>query len=223
MWRCECNTRVARWTRLLPRPTGLCRGISMCSDLAPAPMEARGIVARYESDEDMLTVWNSTQVPHRVRDGMARVLGRSQESTRVIAPDVGGGFGEKDTVFPEDVLIPYLALTLRQPIKWVEDRQENMVALHARGHSLECRGSGGRGRQTAGDEGVAGGGLGGVLLGYNAFGAISRGPSYRGTVQDACHAGERARGYHEQASNGALPGRGRGRRLPSAWSGPWTW
>ena len=82
----------------------------------------------------MLTVWNSTQVPHRVRDGMARVLDRSRESTRVIAPDVGGGFGEKDTVFPEDILIPYLALTLGQPIKWVEGRQENMVALHARGH-----------------------------------------------------------------------------------------
>ena len=102
--------------------------------LAPAPMEARGIVATYDAGEDMLTVWNSTQVPHRVRDGMARVLGRSQESTRVIAPDVGGGFGEKDTVFPEDILIPYLALTLGQPIKWVEGRQENMVALHARGH-----------------------------------------------------------------------------------------
>jgi carbon-monoxide dehydrogenase large subunit len=102
--------------------------------LAPAPMEARGIVAQYDAGDDQLMMWNSTQVPHRVRDGVARVLGRSQESTRVIAPDVGGGFGEKDTVFPEDVLIPYLALTLGQPIKWVEDRQENMVALHARGH-----------------------------------------------------------------------------------------
>ncbi len=105
--------------------------------LAPAPMEARGIVATYDAGDDMLTVWNSTQVPHRVRDGMARVLGRSRESTRVIAPDVGGGFGEKDTVFPEDILIPYLALTLGQPIKWVEGRQENMVALHARGHSVD--------------------------------------------------------------------------------------
>ena len=102
--------------------------------LAPAPMEARGIVAQYDPSEDQLMMWNSTQVPHRVRDGVARVLERSRESTRVIAPDVGGGFGEKDTVFPEDVLIPYLAMTLGQPIKWVEDRQENMVALHARGH-----------------------------------------------------------------------------------------
>ena len=102
--------------------------------LAPAPMEARGIVAQYDPSEDQLMMWNSTQVPHRVRDGVARVLDRSRESTRVIAPDVGGGFGEKDTVFPEDILIPYLAMTLGQPIKWVEDRQENMVALHARGH-----------------------------------------------------------------------------------------
>ncbi len=102
--------------------------------LAPAPMEARGIVAQYDPSEDQLMMWNSTQVPHRVRDGVARVLERSRESTRVIAPDVGGGFGEKDTVFPEDILIPYLAMTLGQPIKWVEDRQENMVALHARGH-----------------------------------------------------------------------------------------
>ena len=105
--------------------------------LAPAPMEARGIVATYDAGDDMLTAWNSTQVPHRVRDGMARVLGRSRDSTRVIAPDVGGGFGEKDTVFPEDILIPYLAMTLGQPIKWVEGRQENMVALHARGHSVD--------------------------------------------------------------------------------------
>ena len=105
--------------------------------LAPAPMEARGMVALYDPNPDLLTVWNSTQVPHRVRDGMARVLGRSRESVRLIAPDVGGGFGEKDTVFPEDILIPYLALTLGRPVKWVEDRQENMVALHARGHWVD--------------------------------------------------------------------------------------
>ena len=56
---------------------------------------------------------------------------------RVIAPDVGGSFGVKDCLFPEDVLIPYLAMRLRRPVKWIEERRENMLAYHGRGHSLD--------------------------------------------------------------------------------------
>jgi len=90
--------------------------------LAPAPMENRGVAAHYQSQEDMLTVWDSTQEPHAVWHNLAQLFGRPESGIRVIAPDVGGGFGEKGAFFPEEILVPYLALTLGRPIKWVEDR-----------------------------------------------------------------------------------------------------
>tara|TARA_B100000949_G_scaffold88941_1_gene79348 strand:- start:278 stop:2587 length:2310 start_codon:yes stop_codon:yes gene_type:complete len=105
--------------------------------LAPAPMEPRGLVADYQRDEDLLTVWDSTQHPHEVREHLAHLLGRAESSIRVIAPDVGGGFGEKASLFPEEIVIPYLSILLERPIKWVENRQENMTAFHGRGHSIE--------------------------------------------------------------------------------------
>ena len=105
--------------------------------IAPAPMEPRGVVAHYQEQDDLLTVWNSTQAPHRVRGYLAQLLERPESTVRVIAPDVGGSFGLKDCMFPEDVLVPYLALRLGRPIKWVEDRQENMLAYHGRGQSID--------------------------------------------------------------------------------------
>src|SRR5439155_20821846 len=105
--------------------------------LAPVPLETRGLVARYQPQEDLLTIWASTQGPHRVRRQLARLLNRPESRVRVIAPDVGGGFGEKGGAFPEDVAIAYLAVALGQPIKWVADRQENMLGFHGRGHSVD--------------------------------------------------------------------------------------
>ena len=105
--------------------------------IAPAPMEPRGVVAQYQELEDLLTVWNSTQAPHRVRGYLAQLLERPESTIRVIAPDVGGSFGLKDCMFPEDVLVPYLALRLGRPIKYVEDRQENMLAYHGRGQTMD--------------------------------------------------------------------------------------
>ena len=105
--------------------------------LAPAPMEPRGLIADYDSQADLLTVWDSTQHPHEVREHLVHLLGRTEESIRVIAPDVGGGFGEKASLFPEEVVIPYLSILLGRPIKWTENRQENMTAFHGRGHSVE--------------------------------------------------------------------------------------
>jgi aerobic carbon-monoxide dehydrogenase large subunit len=104
--------------------------------LAPVPLETRGLVAHYQPQEDLLTVWASTQGPHRVCRQLAYLLKRPESRVRVIAPDVGGGFGEKGGAFPEDVAIVYLAVTLGQPIKWVADRQENMLGFHGRGHSV---------------------------------------------------------------------------------------
>ena len=105
--------------------------------LAPAPMEPRGLIADYDSGEDLLTVWDSTQHPHDIRENLVQLLGRTESGVRVVAPDVGGGFGEKGCLFPEEVLVPYLAILLGRPIKWVENRQENMTAFHGRGHSVE--------------------------------------------------------------------------------------
>ena len=105
--------------------------------IAPAPMEPRGVMADYQSQGDLLTVWDSTQHPHVMREHIARLLGRPQDSVRVIAPDVGGGFGEKGCMFPEEIAIPYLSILLNRPIRWAEDRQENMVAFHGRGHTVD--------------------------------------------------------------------------------------
>jgi aerobic carbon-monoxide dehydrogenase large subunit len=116
--------RVIRQRYLVPR-------------LVPAPLETRGVVARYQPQENLLTVWNSTQAAQRVKHYLCRLLNRPEPTLRVIAPDVGGSFGIKDCIFPEDVLVPYLALRLGQPVKWVEERRENMLAYHGRGMCLD--------------------------------------------------------------------------------------
>ncbi len=105
--------------------------------LAPAPMEGRGVLAEYDRENDLLTVWDSTQHPHEVRGHLVNIFGRTEESVRVVAPDVGGGFGEKGCLFSEEVAIPYAAMQLGRPIKWVESRQENMLCFHGRGFDLE--------------------------------------------------------------------------------------
>ena len=105
--------------------------------LAPAPLETRGIVASYQPQEDVLTVWDSTQHPHTIRDHLATVLHRPESSIRVAAPDVGGGFGEKGGLYPEEIAMPYLAMRLGRPVKWVEERWENMLAFHGRGHTVD--------------------------------------------------------------------------------------
>ncbi|MBI3330434.1 MAG: xanthine dehydrogenase family protein molybdopterin-binding subunit [Nitrospinae bacterium] len=105
--------------------------------LSPAPMECRGLLAHYQPAEERLTLWASTQVPHKVKTYLGRLLNRPPRHLRVIAPDVGGGFGQKVEVWPEDVALSYLAILLGRPIKWVEERWENMLAYHGRGHTAE--------------------------------------------------------------------------------------
>ena len=105
--------------------------------LAPAPMEGRGLLAEYDPDADLLTVWDSTQHPHEIREHLSRLMDRPLDSIRVVCPDVGGGYGEKGCFFPEELAIPHLAMKLGRPIKWVESRQENMLCFHGRGHSID--------------------------------------------------------------------------------------
>lgn len=99
----------------------------------PVPMEARAIAAEWDPHEGRLTVWSSTQGAHRVRDYLAHALGLSENSVRVIVGDVGGGFGLKLLVTPEELAVPIAARLAGAPIKWIEDRWENLVAgTHAR-------------------------------------------------------------------------------------------
>jgi CO/xanthine dehydrogenase Mo-binding subunit len=91
------------------------------------PMETRGIAAEYNQMARLLTVWASSQVPHQVRQFVSELLDLPPHHVRVIAPDVGGGFGAKLIVYPEDVLIPLLAMRLGRPVRWLEERTEHML------------------------------------------------------------------------------------------------
>jgi carbon-monoxide dehydrogenase large subunit len=96
------------------------------------PMETRAIVANWGWD-DTLTVWASTQNPFMLRTHIAVVLQFPEQNIRVIAPHVGGGFGQKAIVYPEDFLLPWIAKDIRRPVKWIEDRQEHLLAAgHAK-------------------------------------------------------------------------------------------
>ncbi len=103
--------------------------------LIPNPMEPRGVVADFNPGTNQLTVWTSTQIPHLVRLLLALVTGHPEHQIRVIAPDVGGGFGCKLYLYAEEVIAAILARRLGCPVKWIEGRQENYLATtHGRDH-----------------------------------------------------------------------------------------
>ena len=96
---------------------------------ASSPIETRGIVANWDARANQLTIWDTTQAPVFLRNGLAGMLGLSERQVRVIAPFVGGGFGPKIMLFyPEEVVIPWAAKKLNRPIKWIEDRLEHFFA-----------------------------------------------------------------------------------------------
>jgi aerobic carbon-monoxide dehydrogenase large subunit len=92
------------------------------------PLETRGTVASYDPFTEDLTVWTSTQGPHTVRDALAESLRLPQHRIRVIAADTGGGFGQKDQAYAEDVLASLFSMRLGRPVKWIEDRREHFLA-----------------------------------------------------------------------------------------------
>jgi carbon-monoxide dehydrogenase large subunit len=96
--------------------------------IAGCPIETRGVVARWDGHDRTLTVWTSTQAPHHVREQLAVVLRMPAERIRVIARDVGGGFGNKEHLYQEEVLVALAAVRLRRPVKWIEDRREALLA-----------------------------------------------------------------------------------------------
>jgi carbon-monoxide dehydrogenase large subunit len=96
--------------------------------VAALPLEGRACLAEWDDRDDQLVMHVSTQVPHQVRSGVAQALGLPERAIRVIAPDVGGGFGLKCVVGREEVAVAAAALRLRRPVSWTEDRQENLTA-----------------------------------------------------------------------------------------------
>ncbi len=92
------------------------------------PIEGRGILAEWNERDRRLTAWSSTQMPHELQFTLAEMLGLDENDIEVTLPDVGGGFGCKFVLYPEEIAIPAAALLLRRPIRWMEDRGEHFVA-----------------------------------------------------------------------------------------------
>src|SRR5579863_773140 len=98
------------------------------------PLETRGALASYDSPGDVVELFGAAKVPHRTRDNLARILGRAPESVHLKEGHVGGGFGIRGELYPEDVLVSAAAIRFGVPVKWVEDRREHFLAAN---HSRE--------------------------------------------------------------------------------------
>jgi len=100
---------------------------------AAMPIECRGVAAIHDPRTDTITIWSATQVVHWVRREVAAILGLAEARVRCVALDVGGGFGLKGHVYPEDLVIPFLARRLGRPVRWIEDRHEHLqCSAHSR-------------------------------------------------------------------------------------------
>jgi carbon-monoxide dehydrogenase large subunit len=105
-----------------------------CARLVPSAIETRGVVATYQRWDETLTVWSTTQAPHRMRWILAQMTGLPEGRIRVIAPEIGGGFGAKGNVYHEEALACFLAMRRGRPIKWIETRSEAFTGTsHGRG------------------------------------------------------------------------------------------
>ena len=100
------------------------------------PMETRGAIGVYDPSSDVLRLYGAAKVPHRNRDTLCRMLGRSPSALHLHEVHVGGGFGVRGELYPEDVLVCVAAMRLRRPVKWIEDRREHLLAAN---HSREQR------------------------------------------------------------------------------------
>ncbi len=101
--------------------------------LTPMPIEPRGVVASYNPGEESVTLWTSTQIPHLIRTLLPGMIGVPENKLRIVAPEVGGGFGAKLNVYAEEALCAHLAMRLNAPVKWIESRRENAAAtIHGR-------------------------------------------------------------------------------------------
>jgi len=105
---------------------------------ATVSLECRGVLAYWDHRADELVVYLSTQGGHVMRLGLSRALGLPEHKVRVIAPDVGGGFGGKNRLMPEDIAVAAIAMKVGHPVRWIEDRREHLLAsVHARDHTYD--------------------------------------------------------------------------------------
>ncbi|HET9104190.1 MAG TPA: xanthine dehydrogenase family protein molybdopterin-binding subunit [Solirubrobacteraceae bacterium] len=139
----ESERELMAWTRrtgdveaAFARATHVARGRYALPRLAAVPMEARGCVAAYDRARDELTVWGSFQDPHRPLEQLAHILDRDPASIHVIVPDVGGAFGSKGVIAPEVAAVAAAAMLIDRPLKWTEDRLENLVGSY-QGRGIE--------------------------------------------------------------------------------------
>ncbi len=117
---------------------------------ATVSLECRGVLAYWDHRNDELVVYLSTQGGHVVRIGLAQALGLPENKVRIIAPDVGGGFGGKNRIMPEDIAVAAIAMKVGHPVRWIEDRREHLLAsVHARDHFYDLTISADQGRHAA--------------------------------------------------------------------------
>src|SRR6478735_12679916 len=100
------------------------------------PLETRGALARHDPARDIIELYGAAKVPHRNRDALARMFGRSTTAIVLKEGNTGGGFGIRGELYPEDFLVCLAALRLGRPVKWIEDRREHLMAAN---HSREQR------------------------------------------------------------------------------------
>jgi carbon-monoxide dehydrogenase large subunit len=113
--------------KALDAPIRVSREISTARQCM-APIEGRGVVAFWDSRLEQLTVYSACQMPHIVRTGLSECLGLEEGQVRIIAPDVGGGFGYKGILLPEEICLGWLAMHCGHPVRWIEDRREHLIA-----------------------------------------------------------------------------------------------
>ncbi|MCZ6859598.1 MAG: xanthine dehydrogenase family protein molybdopterin-binding subunit [Alphaproteobacteria bacterium] len=106
--------------------------------LAPSSLEPRATLASWDETAGILTIWVSSQTPHRARTDIANIIGLDEDKVRAIAPDVGGAFGMKASIYPEDVVVAWASVQLRRPVKWTATRGDDLLAAtHGRGATTE--------------------------------------------------------------------------------------
>ena len=119
-------------TSALDAPIKVTREISTARQCM-APLEGRGVVATFDRRLDQLTLYTGSQMPHIVRNGLSDCLAMDQGQIRIVSPDVGGGFGHKGILLPEEVCLSWLTMQCGHPVRWIEDRREHLTA------SANCR------------------------------------------------------------------------------------
>ena len=173
----------------------------------PNAMEPRAVLASYDPGAESLTVWSTTQVPHGLRDELAEVIGIPAERIRAIAPEVGGGFGAKCNIYPEEVIVPLLARRLGRPVRWVASRSEDYLAtVHGRDQANTIRLAATREGRVLGAELLVTADCGAYLARVTPVVGPLTGLMMTGIYDIPNARAPRRRSLHQQTPHGALPG-----------------